>query len=363
MLIKDHLQTLVCEWHDDYLVVYEDGAQELVSVKHREASVGPWNVRDLCEAGGVRQLFQRWRRTGGCCRCCVETNAGLRSGQAEAAGLAHDCSTGSGEALGRWAIRIADHLAPYDDLAQIESFLAALSIDARLPGRMHIRAAHIETYMRPAMQSLGMPGHRAADAYDRIVECIADASRDEDDNFDAIDALANPDRLTTDVLLRDTLKRRSIDRRRLLYAITGLALGIEHLLLPSSTTTEPTVLVKKLQHGGLGPTGLNSARRLRSSWLAIRHAWSSDLPGSNPELDHLRTKLLHLVQQAETSAMEIGGLYGRRMQRDLESRLSSASLGHACALPVSDEALLGFVYDLTELCEIWWSREFNLVDA
>jgi Cap4 dsDNA endonuclease len=360
LLVRPTIQSLVCEWHDDYLVLYGDGTQELVSVKHRESSLGAWTVAQLC-SGGLGRLFERWLKTGRACRCCLETNAGLRSGEHEAAGLRRACAGTDDAARHQWAARIAKQLGPSGDTAQVEAFLSVLSIDSGLPNRHHIRPTHVDTYMRPAMEQLGLPAQRAGDAYDRIVECIAEASRDEDDTFDALLAIADPLRLTSDPVMSQTLRRRTLDRPRLIHAITGPALGIQHLLVPSSEAPDPTVLVKKLKRGGLGPTGINSAKRLRSSWLRFRNAWSADLPGTEPEFDHLCTKLLHVVQQAETASIQTTPPYGPRMQRELEARVAATSLGQSCGLPIEDEAILGFVYDMTDDCVVWWSDEFDVM--
>ncbi len=62
MLVLDRVASVVCEEHEDFVVIYADGAVELVSVKHRENSKGPWTfarsarkvVSGICTAAGLR---------------------------------------------------------------------------------------------------------------------------------------------------------------------------------------------------------------------------------------------------------------------------------------------------------------------
>lgn len=52
---------VVCEWQQDAIVIHGKDDVELLSVKHIEASQGRWTRRQLIDAGGLRQLFERWQ--------------------------------------------------------------------------------------------------------------------------------------------------------------------------------------------------------------------------------------------------------------------------------------------------------------
>src|SRR4051794_33475496 len=58
--LQDEVEKVICEWHTDYIVCFRDGRVELVSVKHLEPGQLPWTIRELCDDGGMRTLFERW---------------------------------------------------------------------------------------------------------------------------------------------------------------------------------------------------------------------------------------------------------------------------------------------------------------
>src|SRR5450759_129806 len=360
MLTGDAIQAIVCEWHEDYLVVYRNGATELVSVKHLEPSQNRWTTPQLCEEGGLKHLFERWLGTGKQSRCCLETDAGLRSGSGQPQELAHACHRFDQPALAAWAPKLARSLGAEEDVAPVIAFLLILSIDAGLPGREHIRDHQIQALMRPALIRIGYPEARAAAAYDAVVVEVGRANRGESGSFNALAVLADVDRLGTDAQLRQDMALRTLDRLRLMRVITALDDPIRPLLVPARVD-EPTAMVKKLARGGLGPAGLSSAKRLRATWLRLRDDWSKDLPGEEPEIEDLVSQVLLIVQQAETAAMQEGSAYGRSMQQQLEQRLRLDQLPRRPALPLLDQHLMGLVYQLTDDCVVWWSEIFDVL--
>ena len=362
LLASDTIQAIVCEWHEDYVVMYVDGSTELVSVKHLESSQSRWTIQELCTDGGLKHLFQRWRETGRRSRSCLETNAGMRTGAGESAELVSACSRRDATDLQSWAPRLAPHLGDHDDLDEIAQFLASLAIDHGLPSREHIRDQQINSLMRPALQSIGFPIESAAAAYDAVVSEVAAANRARPGDFNALRLLANIDRLSAEAELMRDLAQRTIDRRRLLSAIASLNDPLRPLLLPGQAS-EPTAMVKKLTRGGIGPSALNDAKRLRSTWLRLRKTWSKDLPGEEPEFEDLASQVLHIAQQAETATRGGGGAYGAAMLQEVERRLKVDLLRRRPALPVLDEHLLGLVYQLTEDCLVWWSDPFEVSAA
>src|SRR3954468_7435972 len=63
LLGDDSLVAVVCETHEDAVLVFADGSAELVSCKARSASK-PYSVSALLTQGGVLHLFDRWDHTG-----------------------------------------------------------------------------------------------------------------------------------------------------------------------------------------------------------------------------------------------------------------------------------------------------------
>ncbi|MFE5558320.1 dsDNA nuclease domain-containing protein [Streptomyces sp. NPDC056544] len=93
LLTQGFVESVVCEWHEDFVVSYADGSVELVSVKHRGKRRNPWNVADLCKDGGLAHLFDRWRACDGLSnvRLRLATNAGLTTGKGGATTLKAMC--------------------------------------------------------------------------------------------------------------------------------------------------------------------------------------------------------------------------------------------------------------------------------
>ncbi|MFB6561524.1 dsDNA nuclease domain-containing protein [Streptomyces sp. NPDC056400] len=54
LLTQGFVESVVCEWHEDFVVSYADGSVELVSVKHRGKRRNPWNVRICARTEGSR---------------------------------------------------------------------------------------------------------------------------------------------------------------------------------------------------------------------------------------------------------------------------------------------------------------------
>lgn len=358
MLVDDEIVSVICEWHEDYVVQYRTAPSELVSVKHLEASQARWTVAGMCGAGGLRHLFERWERVRERCTCRLQTNCGLRPGADEPGGLRDACAKGDAPELHRWAQLLAPHLGS-DDPAEVERFLRNLKFECELPDRHTIATVLANKVMRPVLRQMALDERHADRSWGILHEFVAEASR-SGDRHDVSVALSDPDALAGDAERRRTLERKTIDRARALEAL-DVDRSRPRVLLSASPATarSRTRLVKKLERGGLGPTAIRSATRLRSNWLRIEHRWAVDLPGGQGELEHLRSHVIHIASQVERAARELDRPYGAAMQARMEEVLTTDRLAFDPALPVSDLLLLGLVYDRTEACEVWWSDEFD----
>lgn len=358
MLVDREIVSVICEWHEDYVVQYRTAPSELVSVKHLEASQARWTVAGLCDDGGLRHLFERWRQVRERCTCRLQTNCGLRTGTNQPAGLRDACADGDGPELRRWAGVLAPLLGT-DDEDEIERFLRALKFECELPDRHSIATVFINEVMRPTLRELGVDERDADRWWSILHDLVAEASRSGDRN-DVSVALSDPDALAGHSERQRVLQRKTIDRARAFEAL-GADRSRPRVLLASPQVGERprTRLVKKLERGGLGPTAIRNATRLRSNWLRIEHQWAVDLPGGQAELEHLRSHVIHAASQAEREARQHGSPYGVFMQTQMETVLTTDRLGFDPFVPVSDLLLLGLVYDRTEACEVWWSDEFD----
>jgi hypothetical protein len=356
ILLQEGIRSIVCEWHTDFLVQYHDGTIELVSVKHLESSQRRWTVAELVDDGGLKTLCSRWRDARGGVRCTLETNAGMRPGRNEPGGLRDALASEDAASMAEWASRLAP-LLDVDEHEALE-FLRYLKIDDRLPGRAEIRAVNLQDHLRPAAPQLRLAPTELDAAYDRIVTVVETASRDGGAGDSVAGLLANPDRLRGDLQLQETIARRTVDRTRLLGALRPAA-PLVTLSLARGGSHRETVLVKKLRRGNVGPTAIQSARNLRSSWLKLRETWSTGLPGDREAVEDLAARILIAAQRAERAARNTGAPWGDQMNAFLQDELTVANVGiHPFVF--DDHHLVGFAYELAEQCRIWFSDEFDV---
>jgi len=414
MLVEDNITSITCEWHEDYVISFRDGCLELVSVKHREPDRGPWSLTELCNAGGLIHLFDRWKIVSGIAACRISTNAGLKPGTNEARELAEVCSRAKAgqsnidEQLETYATKIAQliqdrsaqHVATamerrrgkpasgtarrkivVDDQqmtlmdagsldileAEVKRFLIKLQIEYSLPARPYIRAYNIINLMKPALEKLGRTTEEADRYYDSIVRLIEEANSDNDGQPQSMATyLANPNRLARDEVIRDTVGRRTltpIDLTACLITDAEQALRLrapqpETLTMAQSSSSR---LVRKLAAGGIGPTAISSAQRLRSTWLAAWAEWRTGLPGDAGELADLKTRVLQIAGQVE-GEVRSGQSYGPEMNRRLAMALKPDALGRRPAVALDPLHLLGLAYELCDDCQIWFSDP-QLVDG
>jgi hypothetical protein len=260
------------------------------------------------------------------------------------------------EALARWAEKLAPLLAV--DEAAAAAFLRDLKVDDGLPGREQIRAVNLQDHLRPAANGLRIAASEVEDVYERIVAVVEKASRDGEVGQSVAALLASPDRLRQDVQLQETIARRTVDRELLLLALRPPMPAVP-LTLARSSSAQETILVKKLRRGDVGPTAIQSARNLRSSWLKLRATWSTGLPGDREAVEDLAARIVIAAQGAERVARQDGNPWGDRMNGLLQQELTVANIGRH-AYVVDDHHLAGFAYELTEQCRIWFSEEFDV---
>jgi Cap4 dsDNA endonuclease len=411
MLASEDIVAVICEWHEDYIICYTHGRRELVSVKHREPDRGPWNLSQLCDTGGLEHLFGRWQSDDQA-TCRISTNAGLKPGAAEARDLADACSRaragdvaaqtrlddfavivatsvdnirqrarssavgGRRRSAGRAsAPAVAEQLelpiVQSDAAAALKSevrrFLSQLQIEYGLPGRSYIHAHNIVEVLKPTLIALGRDGARAEIYYENIVTLIARANTDNDGlPQSAIGYLADPERLARDHVLRDIIGRRTISRPDVLQCLVseddeGMRLTTSPIAEESGiVVSEPTSrLAQKLRAGGLGPTAIRSAMRLRGTWLTAWAELRTGLPGDAAELADMKTRVLHLASAVEAE-VRTEGTYGVAMNNRLSDVLRPSALGRQMPMSLDPLHILGLAYELCDECQIWFSDPFNL---
>lgn len=366
VIVRDAIAVLVsgrgavlCEWHEDAIVFSHAARPELVSVKHREPSQGPWTLRALVEDGGLRHLFERWRDTGGRARCRVSTNGGLGR---TARQLRDACASEASTAIASISGSMARLLREPEDV--VREFLASLRIEGELPARPHISAVNTTDLLVPALRRLGISALEPAAAYEALVRTVEEASRDRAaGSQEFLDLIADPRRLDDRVKREYQLRGRTLTADRLRDALAEIRPIRRPRLGPATGVELRSALEQKLVAGGFGPTAIRAAQRLRASWSFFEASGSDPLSDWPADLEDFATRLEREALEAEVEAMahpDADGTWGRQMYLALKARLRAGPVLHSDSVP-DDEALVeGFIFELTDRCAVWWSREFEL---
>ncbi|MFF4787371.1 dsDNA nuclease domain-containing protein [Streptomyces griseorubiginosus] len=215
MLTDSQLKGVVCEWHVDYVLIYEDGTNELVSVKHREPQTGPWPFSELWTKGGLATLYARWRKTPEA-KCRLITNGSMKSTRDVAAAFSQSLTSQNVEDY------VTDAADKLDCGAQeAREFLKALRIEHGIPDRVTLRAHSIVNVVEDALAESGIRDCSAAEAWDAVVNLVASKSRDLDNrDFSSID-LASSKALDSDVLTSAKAVRRTITRHQVVKVLAA----------------------------------------------------------------------------------------------------------------------------------------------
>lgn len=319
---------IVCEWWEDYVILRASG-MELVSVKHREPSQGPWSLATLVEAGGLKHVFERWKDSGRSARCRLSTNAGLRSGALEAAAVQRAAEGGGDSGV---VDVLVERLAAVSR-EEVESFLESLVIEAELPKRDDLVPKLLVDVLPPLCASLGWPPETINERFAAIRDAVGRAASSD----------LRSDGRSLQVPARDVARaraRKTLNREKLNAAL-------------SRSPVHASRMVRKLDAGGFGPTDVQRCIRLRAQWLELEYSLDPGLPGPFAAQD-LREMVQDLAVAAEAAAARTDDTYGAKMRDALQQSFAAVDFSFAGA-QLNLDLLLGVAYDETDRCNIWWS--------
>lgn len=336
MLLDDSVIEIICEWEEDYIVRRTDQS-ELVSVKHREPSQGAWTLATLIESGGLKHLFDRWKRVGKAAKCRLQTNGGLKAGPKEASAVVE---AAVGERTDEVAKLISGKIGADSDEEAAE-FLRSLTIEAELPKRDDLRAKVVSAVLPRHTAELGWESDEVTDRFEAIRAVVAVAAT-SDLRAERRDLRLGLDDATAEAR---ALAKKTVTRAKIASACAGLG-------------RSPSRLTQKLERGGLGPTDVERCQRLRSRWLAEENRWDSGLPGPSPFAE-ARDVVQDLAVVAEAEARDPDERYAAPMRSRLAELLEGAGV-MLDGRPADVDLLLGAAYDETDRCRIWWSDRFPL---
>lgn len=346
--------TIVCEHHEDYLVL--DGFPlRAVSVKARGQSKSRWTIAALVGDGKLGHLYETYRRAEGSIHCTFESDR------------SHDVADlWSDDEERRHGVRkdLADRLD--EELDDIAGFVDRLKLDVTLPAKRDIAAAYATNFASPALDALGITQLDSGRAMALAADLVAAASR-EGLSPEALGQLLLAAPEAWEGLFSELqIEERTVTTSQLRDALEAAAsAGVPRIPAATSaiaTTLPDTTMTKKLQHGGLGPSVIATAGKRRALWFAHR-ARHRDITERQEELDSLQEWVQDQANEAEMAAR--GGdsdPYGIEMFKTLMGRLNSVeTLPAGTRRSDSNPALLsGAAFELTDACSIWWSDPFPI---
>jgi hypothetical protein len=341
MLAGKPIRRILCESVEDYAIEWTEQRPEFVSVKHREPDQGEWTCSALCSDGGIRHLFNTWKKTGKRIRCWIQTNAGLKTGEGEARRLANACRDGDVATLKKYLADLKTKLgADSDD--EVQAFLGDLRIQDSLPKRDDLRPRLLDT-LQDQMTSIGWARDRHGANFDLVCLEVHKASSAD---LRSRARVPSAEVLTATAIQARTLAAKTVDADRILGALRASEQALQK--------QGRSLLEQKLDCGGIGPTGIRRAVALQQHWLRTRYRWSSDLPGD--AIDGLRRRVLRCADIAERDSRS-GNKYGFAMQARLEDLLK-AEVEAGAPDYIDEDALLGIAYEETDRCNVLWCDDF-----
>lgn len=392
MLTQESVDYIVCEWHEDFVIAFCDGAVELVSVKHRQHDQGPWTLSQLFQDGGLAHLFDRWV---GCDRASnvrlrLFTNAALKPARDNARGLARMCGpqpelTESRDAMVknvarqllkvRWKqpydnipdtprVNVTDIVFPEGFLDQAGGFLAVLAIDHDQSANHSITDTNIQQFLLPAIASLELVDVDTESTYRDLVNRIEKANRDESDRGQLASYIVDPARVLNNRQMSARIARRRLRRVTVLDGFAYLRTAVPTYVRGQVPIKAPggTRLGRKLAHGRVPSDEAAHAERLRSAWYVTWSQQRSGLVGDAADLENLSLEVTDAAFECRGRAEQEtapGAAYGRRMNQLLIQYLTPETVAATPPFKVNKQHLRGLAYQLADECHFYFSEPFD----
>jgi hypothetical protein len=355
MMLTNPIPWVVCEWHTDFICAGAGGNPPhcLVSVKHRTPDQGPWPLSAMVDRGGLAILYKRWDNSGRHHKCRWITNAGLKTGELETRKLAELLSqpdTHLTSSIEQYARTLQPGIGA-TSLENVVEFLASLSLISTGGDAHSFRSQVIDEVARPILAQLGVRPGLGRAAYLAIHNLVLEAVQGLDHRE------CNATWYSGTEAADFGYNKRKITRERLVKCLSDHGIPVTSDKLPRSAGEE-SKMMRKLRAGGLGPTVLGVASRIRRRWYELEVTMRPDIPSEyGDEVDRVRAEVAAYAAKAESKHRAPGTSYGVQMHRELNDELDKASPSGRIRLTPAE--LLGCAYQLTDECEIWWSDQFD----
>jgi hypothetical protein len=384
---------IVCEHHEDWVVVRGDDA-ELVSAKHREPAYGVFTtVGQLAGDGGLAHLFGRWHALDERPTCRLVTTAGLAPGQAQGLERAaaylrclrlagQDPSFVGGDhelTISRFARALREHPGALpsswqgdagdsaaavsdDQYGQVCRFLATLSIEHGKPSRAHIGHAAPTMYCAPILDRLGHDAAVAVAVWEAVLALFRARMRAAGPTpRGALPAVLScrPGALPPGAADERGLAARIVTVADIDVAVRT-ALAHPRGYLPLAPAARVTRLAVKMAVGSCTDNSIERAEQLRLDYQRYWRGRVSGDPTARISQERLRRELLRISDQATAAVVPTPDAgWGAALWQELQARVEAIS-GGAWPDDLDPGLRLGGICDLGNRCQVWFSDRFDV---
>lgn len=224
---------------------------------------------------------------------------------------------------------------------------------------------NVRRIAEPAMVTLGYARSAGTAAYKEVTEIVAAASRDKTDRpRDLARFLTDPAADTASAMLAETLEQRTLWRETVLSAMKMGAIrstdGGVSLLRSGSIPPRAAGghrLVEKMTSARIDEADQLQALRLRDLWLHIWPQVKTEFPEDVETEFRLELEILEVVREVHQHLIDVPDPYGIRFQALLHHSLRKAELGSRTSTPFDGFHILGFAYELSDLCRFGFTRQ------
>lgn len=391
-LIAPYARRLICEHHEDWIVLQGDEA-ELVSAKHKESAFGAYRtINQLMSDGGLAHLFARWHALQEKPTCRLVTTPGLASGQAQGLDrtIAHlrdqrlmsqrTVTAGDHETIvndfAKSLLRHSEHL-PFDwrygsevdrplpnknQCDQVGRFLSQLTLQHSCPSRTHVSYAAPGMYAKPILDRLGHPAYEPEPIWEAVLGLFRVRMR----NAGPIPAAALPPVLA---YIPGTSIPGPVEIERALASRIVTLNDIDIAIQTAMDHPRGYLPLKRLAYTGraaikmeLGKCSDNSIERAEHLRIDYRKYWRSRLngdPTAAAERQRLHRQLLRICDQATAAVMNTGDACGADLWAEIQDRVQAVSI-RAVSDDIDSELLLGGICELANRCQVWFSQRFDI---
>ncbi|MDR6559787.1 hypothetical protein J2809_004170 [Arthrobacter pascens] len=354
--------TIVCEHHEDWVVV-EGNATEIVSGKHREASVGPFSTyRQVLAEGGLLHLFLRWEDLQQTPLCRLVTTGGLSDDGAKTSRVC-DLLRSESDSQDEHVLQVIDGLQKgirkltATDVSQgkevsatvLRAFLAATRIDAELPRRDQVPDLAGERFGRPVAERLGRPESGNA-VWHATLALIRPRMR-----------AAGPSRGGSLPVVLGIPHDEQLSSRELSLADvdTAVRFAIANAAgyAPLPRLIKANRMAVKMAEGGCSDNSIERADELR---LQFGQYWRArrGTPSLSDQRRAMNNVLSRVIDQATEEVRVDGARWGAALWRELDARFVALE-GHTDVQGLNADLLLGGASDLTNRCRSWYTDRFD----